>query len=126
VRYLLDTSFLIDYLNDHAPAVHRFDAFFQNGDQLFVNEIVVCELETGMRAAIRDAADALLEPLEFIQPGPETARMAGQWRRDILATGSTISVPDVLIAAAAFDSDAAVVTRNIREFSLTPARVEPY
>ena len=33
---------------------------------------------------------------------------------------------DALIAATAFHVDATVLTRNIRDFELTPARVEVY
>ncbi len=36
-----------------------------------------------------------------------------------------LSLPDALIAAAAED-DAIVLTRNVRDFALTPVRVETY
>ncbi len=35
-------------------------------------------------------------------------------------------MPDALIAAMAFDLDAVVLTRNVRDFELTPVRVETY
>jgi predicted nucleic acid-binding protein len=99
---------------------------FGAGDVLLVNEIVVCELAAGIRPRHEEAIEALLEPLEFVQPGLEAALAAGRWRNEARAAGSTLSLGDALIAAAAETSNAAVLTRNVRDFSLTPARVETY
>jgi predicted nucleic acid-binding protein len=35
-------------------------------------------------------------------------------------------VPDALIAAAAQSLDAAILTRNVSDFALTPVRIETY
>jgi predicted nucleic acid-binding protein len=37
-----------------------------------------------------------------------------------------LSLADALIAAAADASDAAVLTRNVRDFAMTPVRIETY
>ena len=126
VRYLLDTSFLIDYMRGDPPTTARFARLFEDGDAMFVIEVVLCDLASGVAPAEEGAMAALLEPLEFIQPGPETATTAGQWRRAARRRGATLSVPDALIAAAADALDAIVLTRNLRDFALTPARVEAY
>jgi predicted nucleic acid-binding protein len=126
VKYLLDTTFLIDCLRGDAAAISRFDEFFVAGDQPLVNEVVVCELATGARSDRDPAMLALLEPLEFIQPGPEAAVVAGRWRAAALRLGRTLSVADALIAAAAEASDATVLTRNGRDFALTPVSIESY
>ena len=68
----------------------------------------------------------ILEPVEFIQPGPESALMAGDWRRQAHERGRQLSLPDALVASAAAAVDAAVLTRNVRDFALTPVRVETY
>jgi predicted nucleic acid-binding protein len=39
---------------------------------------------------------------------------------------STLSAPDALIAASAEALDATVLTRNLRDFALTPVPVETY
>ena len=126
VRYLLDSSFLIDYLRGNQAAISRFREMFENGDQILVNAIAVCEVATGSRPGEEGDLMAMLEPLEFVQPGPETALQAGRWRDVARRAGSTLSLPDALIAAAADAMDAIVVTRNLRDFALTPARVEAY
>jgi predicted nucleic acid-binding protein len=67
-----------------------------------------------------------LEPIECIQPGPEHALLAGHWRAEARVVGRSLSLADALIAAAAESQDAAVLTRNVRDFALTPIRVETY
>jgi predicted nucleic acid-binding protein len=126
MRYVLDTTFLIDHMRNARAAVLKLADMFERGDQMLVNEISVCELAAGVSATLIPQMTALLEPIEFVQPGPESALLAGQWRREARAIGSTLSLPDALIAAAAYHLDAAVLTRNFKDFALTPARVETY
>lgn len=68
----------------------------------------------------------LLRPMEFIQPGPESALEAGRWRAEVRRRGRTLSLADALIAAAAQAVEATVLTRNLSDFSLTPVAVEGY
>ena len=44
---------------------------FETGDEPFVNEVVVCEVRAGMRHRDQPILAGILEPVEFIQPGPE-------------------------------------------------------
>lgn len=125
-RYVLDTSFLIDHLRGDAAAVERFARIFELGDDAIVNEVVSCEAWTGAPAAGDPALRALLNAVEFVQPGPAAAEVAGRWRQEARDRGHVLSLPDALIAAAAESLDAAVLTRNVRDFALTPAGVEPY
>jgi predicted nucleic acid-binding protein len=125
-RYLLDATFLIDYLRNEPNAVERFDRFFVDGDDVLVNEIAVCETRYGLRPAQVVEFEAMLRPIEFVQPGPDAALAAGRWRAEALGRGMMLSLADGLIAAAADATDATVLTRNARDFSLTPARVESY
>ena len=99
---------------------------FEDGDVLYVNEVAVCELASGIRPTEEGPMMALLEPLEFIKPAEEAALTAAQWRQAARAGGSFLGVPDALIAAAAHANDATVLTRNVRDFALTPAKVETY
>lgn len=125
MRLFLDSTFAIDHLRGDLAAVERFDRIFATGDDAFVNEIVVCEVTTGSSADDPELA-AFLEALEFVQPGPQTALRAGRWRADARRRGFTLSLPDALIAATAESLGAAVLTRNSRDFSLTPVRIESY
>jgi predicted nucleic acid-binding protein len=50
---------------------------------------------------------------------------AGRWRRHA-AAGRTLGLADALIAAAAHADNGAVLTRNTRDFALTPVRLVTY
>jgi predicted nucleic acid-binding protein len=124
-RYVLDTSFVIDHLRGDVAAVERFARILELGDDAIVNEVVSCEAWTGAPAAGDPALRALMNAVEFVQPGPAAAELAGRWRQEARDRGHILSLPDALIAAAA-DPDAIVLTRNVRDFALTPVRVETY
>lgn len=104
----------------------RWEAVFAEGDEPIVNEVVVCEVRAGLSEDEEGHLEGLLSPVEFVQPGPQQALLAGRWRVVARAAGRHLSLADALIAAAAFSSDAAVLTRNVRDFALTPVRVETY
>ena len=122
----LDSSFVIDHLNGQPEAVDHLRSIFDRGDQPLVNEIVVCEVRAGLREEDVDILNLMLEPFEFIQPGPETALLAGSWRAEAHRRGRALSLADGLIAAAAYSNRATVVTRNVRDFALTPVALETY
>ncbi len=124
-RYVLDTSFVIDHLRGDPAAIERFDRIFVEGDQALVNEVVACEAWTGAPIAGDPALRALMAAVEFVQPGPDAAERAGRWRQEARRRGRVLSLSDALIAAAA-EGDATVLTRNLRDFDLTPVRVETY
>jgi predicted nucleic acid-binding protein len=126
MRFLLDSTFVIDHLRGLPQAVDRHRQLFEVGDEVFLNEIVVCEVRAGTRDRFLPALLALLEPIEFIQPGPSAAMRAGVWRDHARRNGHHLSAADALVAAAAEAVDAAVLTRNVRDFALTPVRVETY
>lgn len=126
MRYLLDTTFTIDYLRVRDDAIQRMRELIERGDEPFINDIVVCELASGARPADARGLDALIRAVEFVQPGPDVARLAGRWRGEARARGLTLSLPDALIAATADALGAIVLTRNLRDFALTPVAVEEY
>lgn len=126
MRYVLDTTFVIDHLRDDPAAIRRFAAIFEAGDEVFVNEIVVCEAWAGARGTTDPDLEALLEVIEFVQPAPIHSQAAGRWRADARRRGWTLGLADALIAACADSLDAAILTRNARDFELTPVRVETY
>jgi predicted nucleic acid-binding protein len=126
MRLLLDSTFLIDHLRGEVGAVDRLASIFENGDEPIVTEIVVCEVRAGLLPDAERHLVALLEPMEFVQPDPGAAMRAGRWRAELRARGRTLSLADSLIAAAADSMGATVLTRNVRDYSLTPVPVERY
>ena len=126
MRILADSAFVIDYLRGVQAAEARWEAVFEEGDEPIVNEIVVCEVSAGLLERDQSRFSAFLEPVEFIQAGPDAALLAGRWRAAARARGWTLGLADALIAAAAYTDGAAILTRNTRDFALTPVRLVTY
>ena len=125
----LDSSFLIDLLHETArgkpgPALEFIEALDPD-EILGVSVHVVCELRAGAelsRAALQEheALDRLLSGLMVSYPDDQ---FASTYARIVAATtraGKTASAMDTLIATAALLEDAALVTRNVKDFSRIP------
>jgi len=126
MRVMLDSSFLIDHLHGDPAAIARFAKLFEDGDEPLLCFSPVCEVEAGLHPEDERAFAALIRAAEFVQAGPDAARDAGRWRREALRRGRTLSLPDSMIAAEAVHDGAAVLTRNVRDFALTPVTVLTY
>jgi predicted nucleic acid-binding protein len=125
-RLMLDSAFVIDHLRGLPEAVDRWRRLWMEGDEPLVTDIVVCEVRTGLHPADAQHLRRLLEPVEYVHLAPEGALLAGRWRAEARAAGRALSLGDSIIGAAAHDSGAVVLTRNVRDFSLMPVRVEAY
>ena len=125
-RFVLDTSFLIDHLRAESSAVDRLRVMYEAGDDPIVTDVISAEIWSGWRPTDEGGIESLLHYFEFAQPGPEASRFAGIWRAQARAAGRTLGLMDALIASTAHHLDATVVTRNVRDFALTPVRVETY
>ena len=125
-RYLLDTTFLIDHLRGDPAAVDRLRAMYEAGDDPIVTSVTNAEAWAGQRGPAVADIEEFLRYFEYVHAGPETARLAGTWRAVARGNGRTLDITDALIAATALDIQATVLTRNVRDFALTPVRVETY
>lgn len=126
MRYLIDTTFVIDHLRGDEAATDRLGRMLASGDEVFINDVVACEAWFGALADDDPRLKTLLDTFEFVQAGPDSARLAGRWRASARRRGWALSLSDALIAAAAAAVDGAILTRNVRDFALTPVPVETY
>mgnify|MGYP003948218135 CR=1 FL=1 len=125
-RYLLDTTFIVDCLRGQTAAVERLREIAEVGDVALVNDVVSAEAWAGAPSDDDRALRTLLEFLEYVAAGPAHAQAAGRWRAHSRSRGNDIGIADALIAACADDSRATVLTRNTRDFAMTPVAVETY
>jgi len=126
MRVMLDSTFLIDQLRGDRVATDRMLRMNADGDDMLVDPVVLCEVRFGVRDTEMATFLGLLEPLEVVSAGRDTALIAGHWRMRARARGHHLGLSDALIAATAYSIDAAVITRNVRDFALTPVRIETY
>ena len=115
MRYLLDTTVLIDHANDRAGASELLERLFSQPNDLYTCDVVVAEaLSKGADDEIL-VIGSLIRALEYASTHPDAARWAGESRRRRTATGPR-SMSDAVIAGVARSLDAIVVTRNPRDF----------
>ena len=126
MKYVLDSTFLIDLLRGVPAAMIRLEALYTAGDDPVVTSITTSEVWSGRRVGGEAVIEQALCHFEYVHPGPATARLAGEWRALAREIGRALDTPDAIIAATAFHEEAAVLTRNVRDFALTPVRVETY
>jgi predicted nucleic acid-binding protein len=126
VRYLLDSTLLIDHANGDAPAGELLHRLFEEGHELLTCDVVTSEvLSLGTDADVRHLR-TLLDALDYVATSPDAARWAGASRRAGHAARQKRSLADALIAGVAHAMDATVVTRNRPDFERQGVAVLTY
>jgi predicted nucleic acid-binding protein len=126
MRYLLDTTLIVDHAHGYEPAMQLLDRLFSDGADLFTCDVVVCEALSGGTDEHRDVVGRLLRALDYVATDPTAARAAGQARLERHRAGGKLGLGDALIAAVARGLDATVVTRNRPDFERQGAPVLSY
>jgi hypothetical protein len=115
VRYLLDTTLLIDHVHGRPEALALVEWLFSQANDLYTCDVIVAEALSRGGAVEVAAVGALIDVLEYVSTTPAAARRAGEDRRGRNVT-SDRSLPDAIIAGVAWALDATVVTRNAKDF----------
>lgn len=126
MRYLLDTTLLIDHAYGHPPAMQLLHRLYEEGADLFTCDVVVCEALSGGSDEHVDIVRRLLDALEYVAVDPPTAAAAGSTRLERHRSGGKLGLGDALIAALAKALDATIVTRNRPDFERQGASVLTY
>jgi predicted nucleic acid-binding protein len=123
-RFLLDTTFLIDVLNEERG---RYEVMKSLATQheLACCAINVTEVYSGMRGREATRTETLLRSLEFIPIRMEAAKLAGELRQVWARKGKTFSVPDMMIAALCITEGLTLITDNRKDFSMPELTLYP-
>jgi predicted nucleic acid-binding protein len=126
VRYLLDSTLILDHANGDQGAVSALTRLFEEGHELYTCDVVTCEsLSKGEPGDLRHVA-VLLDALEYVSTSPSAARAAGESRRVRHIGGNHRSLGDAIVGAVAVELDATVVTRNRPDFERQRVRTLTY
>lgn len=125
MRYLLDTTVLIDHNRGKPSAVELVRQLFSELNDLLTCDVVVAEALSGGPDDEIAALAALIQALEYVSTHPDAAAWAGASRRR-LRHSSPRRLGDALIAGVAWFNDATVVTRNPANFEVQGVRVLGY
>ena len=116
MRYLLDTTLVVDHANGFPPAMAMLARLYADGAELYTCDVVNCEALSGGTDDHLRAISRLLEPLEYVATSPAAARRAANARLTRHRAGGKLGLGDSLIAGIAADLGATVVTRNRPDF----------
>jgi predicted nucleic acid-binding protein len=116
VRYLLDSTLLIDHANRDEPAGKLLERLHAEPHELFTCDVVTCEtLSQGDASHLRHLR-TLLDALEYVATSPEAAGWAASSRLRRHRAGGKLGLGDSLIAGVAAELGATVITRNRPDF----------
>jgi predicted nucleic acid-binding protein len=117
VKYLLDSTVLIDYAIGYGPGKDVLTRLFSTSGELYTCDVVSCEALSKGRSEELRLVRSLLDALEYVAINPDGARWAGDQRRAQLDAGRRKpSLGDSLLAGLAWALSATIVTRNARDF----------
>jgi tRNA(fMet)-specific endonuclease VapC len=124
-----DSSFLIDLqrelVRERPGAAFDLIESFDAGEILGVSVYVVCELRAGAELtkkalAEHEAIDRLLTGLLVAYPDDRFPILYGRLLAATRRARQAVASMDLLIGTAALLEDAALVTRNVKDFSKIP------
>lgn len=126
MKYLLDTSVIVDYLRDKPGKRELIRKLFSQGD-LSISLITYGELEYGARKAKeypaekRKVAECLDDlGVEVIPLRKTTMGLFARIKRNLELKGSGLDDFDLLIGATALENDMALITDNVKHFNRLP------
>ena len=115
MRYLLDTTVLLDHASGRYGVLDVIERLFAETGDIFTCDAVVAEaLSKGTDEELA-LIGRLIDALEYVATTPDAARWAAASRRR-RDRASRRHLGDSLIAGVAWDLDATVVTRNPCDF----------
>src|SRR5688572_16374548 len=122
---LLDTTLIIDVLNEKRNRRQLLRELVASGHRLACCPINVTEVYAGMRPKEQPETDRFLSSLEYYPISFPAARLAGELKQKYSRKGRTLSVSDTLIAAVALHNGFTLLTDNTKDFPMKELTLYP-
>ena len=129
---LLDTSFLIDLMQENEEAKAKAEELTAGSVALMVGTPTMFELYLGVGLAIKSAEERekvleALRSLTQVHLDGASATRAGAVYAQRTKEGTSIDAEDAMIAGIAIENQQAVLTRNVKHFAgIAGLKVEQY
>ncbi len=122
IRYLLDTSTLIDFSKGREPTHSRLLALIDAGT-VAICAVNIAEFYAGLPPEKRPQWRQFLATLAYLVITREAAERAGSYRYDLARQGRTLALADALLAAVAEEYGAVLITENVKDFPMPDIRL---
>jgi predicted nucleic acid-binding protein len=123
--YLLDTSVIIDALNQKRGRWQLLGSLVEAGDTLACSVVTLTEIYAGVRPKEMALTQQFLDAMEHYQLDSRLARDAGLLKNEWAKQGQTLGVIDVIIAATALAHNLVLMTDNRKDFPMTQLALYP-
>lgn len=129
---ILDTTFVVDLMNNDSKAVEKLYNMSKNGDTIFITSLTVFELFSGLYRSKKPVEEkkkivASLENQLILSFDNNSAEKAGEIDGNLIKEGKMIDPIDCMIAGIALGKKEKVLTRNIKDFGrINGLEVETY
>jgi tRNA(fMet)-specific endonuclease VapC len=128
---IIDTDFAIWYLKKDKKTLEKFDALISEGIKIYTTHVTVWELYKGAyySSKTQENLKKITTFLQYIPVLPFSLEI-GKRFADLYATleqkGEKIGEMDTLISAIAIEYDYPILTRNVKHFEKTEAKIETW
>jgi predicted nucleic acid-binding protein len=123
--FLLDTSVIIDTINDKRGRGLLLKELVHQGHVLACCPINVTEVYAGLRAHEETRTLNLLQSLEYYPISWPAALLAGELKRDYGRKGITLAISDATIAAVALHNELTLITDNLKHYPMKELLLYP-
>jgi predicted nucleic acid-binding protein len=123
--YLLDTSVIIDALNEKKDRNALLLGLVEGGHTLACCPVNVAEIYAGLRPEEERRTASLLNSLQFFPITFPIAELAGRLKRIHGGRGKTLAIPDTMIAAVAIRNRLTLLTDNTKDFPMKELQLYP-
>lgn len=118
MRFLLDTSVLIDALRLRHRRRELLADLVQAGHTLATTALNVAEVYAGMRPEEAQRTEALLGVLDCYDLTGASGRRAGALKQQWARKGRTLALADMIVAAIALERGCILMTDNRKDFPM--------
>ena len=123
--FLLDTSVIIDALNNKRNRHALLLQLLNEGHALGCCPINITEVYAGMRPKEESATGNFLQSLQLYPISWPVAKLAGELKRSYNRKGRTLNLGDVIIAATALHNALTLLTDNVKDFPMRELSLYP-
>jgi predicted nucleic acid-binding protein len=116
--YLLDTSVIIDAINNRKGRRQLLRDLIQQGNTLACSPINIAEVFAGLRPPEESNTKNFLQTLDLYPLTWPIAELAGLLKRDFGKKGKTLAITDTLIAAVALHHRLHLITDSVKDFPM--------